>query len=698
MKKLIISILLVSFSVLAFSQTMPNYYVPASGTNTYATNIGSLKSYNNAIAFVSFSVANTGASTININSMGAIPLRKWNGSSWVTLSSGDIKTGRDYRISYDTTNGWFRLEILADAYQLGPSVMGVPTNISGPITNIAAGSDGQVLRLSGGTLGFGGLDLSDPDATSNSLPATNVSFSPSGGISNGNVQTALTEVDAEKTSLIWSDNEQTTSYTGALTDINKVIQMNSASALNFTVPPNSSVAYPIGTYLIVRQKGAGTVTIVEGVGVTVTEPAGGAMDTPGQGLSVTLHKTGTNTWDLENGSAGGGGGGTVTSVSGTTNRITSTGGTTPVIDISATFEALLGKVASPLSQFSSTTSSQLAGVISDETGSGALVFGTSPTLTTPNLGTPSAVVLTNATGLPAASETFQGAAELATQAETNTGTDDARIVTPLKRKVANAVRSDKTGAYTLASTDDQTEITFNSASDAVLTIGTQAAGFMCAVSNIGIGTISFTGSGVTISGSTSLPGGTVSGAFIRFTSTTTAYVISGNSVSFNNISNKPTTMAGYGITNGLTVLNAQTTTVGNVGTGDDVLHTYTVPSGTLGTNGESISAYSAGTFATSVNSKRLRVKLGATTIFDSGALSITTTADWSLKIEIVRVSNTSQKNTITLTTSSGTLMAYTDYSTSAETLSTSLALVVSGEATADNDIVEELFKVKKEGI
>jgi len=41
---------------------------------------------------------------------------------------------------------------------------------------------------------------------------------------------------------------------------------------------------------------------------------------------------------------------------------------------------------SPLSQFASTTSAQLAGVISDETGSGSLVFATSPTLVTPVLG------------------------------------------------------------------------------------------------------------------------------------------------------------------------------------------------------------------------------------------------------------------------------------------------------------------------
>lgn len=46
-----------------------------------------------------------------------------------------------------------------------------------------------------------------------------------------------------------------------------------------------------------------------------------------------------------------------------------------------------------LSQFASTSSSELAGVISDETGSGALVFATSPTLVTPTLGAASATSL-----------------------------------------------------------------------------------------------------------------------------------------------------------------------------------------------------------------------------------------------------------------------------------------------------------------
>lgn len=44
--------------------------------------------------------------------------------------------------------------------------------------------------------------------------------------------------------------------------------------------------------------------------------------------------------------------------------------------------------SNPLSQFASTTSLQLLGVMSDETGTGSLVFATSPTLVTPILGTP----------------------------------------------------------------------------------------------------------------------------------------------------------------------------------------------------------------------------------------------------------------------------------------------------------------------
>lgn len=49
------------------------------------------------------------------------------------------------------------------------------------------------------------------------------------------------------------------------------------------------------------------------------------------------------------------------------------------------------------------SSANLRTLLTDETGTGAAVFATSPTLVTPALGTPSAAVLTNAIGLPVAS-------------------------------------------------------------------------------------------------------------------------------------------------------------------------------------------------------------------------------------------------------------------------------------------------------
>lgn len=61
------------------------------------------------------------------------------------------------------------------------------------------------------------------------------------------------------------------------------------------------------------------------------------------------------------------------------------------------------------------TSVNLKALLTDETGSGALVFATSPTLVTPALGTPSALVLTNATGLTTSGV---AAATLVTASET----------------------------------------------------------------------------------------------------------------------------------------------------------------------------------------------------------------------------------------------------------------------------------------
>jgi hypothetical protein len=87
---------------------------------------------------------------------------------------------------------------------------------------------------------------------------------------------------------------QTTSYTLVLGDGGKAVEMNSASALNLTVPPNSAVAFPVGTVIETAQIGAGQVTLVPGSGVTLRSPNG--LRTRAQYSSVSLRKKATDEW------------------------------------------------------------------------------------------------------------------------------------------------------------------------------------------------------------------------------------------------------------------------------------------------------------------------------------------------------------------------------------------------------------------
>lgn len=75
------------------------------------------------------------------------------------------------------------------------------------------------------------------------------------------------------------------------------------------------------------------------------------------------------------------------------------------------------------------SSANLAAAVTDETGSGSLVFATSPTLVTPNLGTPSAATLTNATGLPISTGVSGLGTGVATFLETPSSANLAAAVT-----------------------------------------------------------------------------------------------------------------------------------------------------------------------------------------------------------------------------------------------------------------------------
>lgn len=128
----------------------------------------------------------------------------------------------------------------------------------------------------------------------------------------------------------------------------------------------------------------------------------------------------------------------------------------------ATTDTLTNKTINLASNTLTATSAQLAAAVSDETGTGALVFANSPTLVTPALGTPSSATLTNATGLPVAT----GISGLGTGVATF-------LATPSSANLASAVTDETgTGALVFASSPTLTTPNLGTPSAATLTNAT----------------------------------------------------------------------------------------------------------------------------------------------------------------------------------------------------------------------------------
>jgi hypothetical protein len=93
-------------------------------------------------------------------------------------------------------------------------------------------------------------------------------------------------------------NQQTgTTYTLVLADAsNKLVELSNTSAITVTVPLNSSVAYPVGSQIMLLQTNTGQVTVAGAGGVTVNSNPG--LKLRAQWSSATLIKRATDTWVL----------------------------------------------------------------------------------------------------------------------------------------------------------------------------------------------------------------------------------------------------------------------------------------------------------------------------------------------------------------------------------------------------------------
>lgn len=108
----------------------------------------------------------------------------------------------------------------------------------------------------------------------------------------GDVTTLEGEVDALS---IVTENPQTDDYVLVLADANKLVSIDKSVACTVTVPPNSSVAFPVGTMILIEQAGAGQATITAGSGVTINSYES-ALKLVGQYATCSLYKTATDTW------------------------------------------------------------------------------------------------------------------------------------------------------------------------------------------------------------------------------------------------------------------------------------------------------------------------------------------------------------------------------------------------------------------
>ncbi len=94
---------------------------------------------------------------------------------------------------------------------------------------------------------------------------------------------------------IQQNNQTGTTYTFVLSDAGKLVTSSNGSAQTFTVPPNSSVAFPVGTQIMVQNVGSANCTLAQGSGVTINSKDSN-KEIDGQYASAALIKTATDVW------------------------------------------------------------------------------------------------------------------------------------------------------------------------------------------------------------------------------------------------------------------------------------------------------------------------------------------------------------------------------------------------------------------
>jgi hypothetical protein len=230
-----------------------------------------------------------------------------------STSTQVIKNGR---VRYDSTSQKFRFRQNGEWVGLGSGGSGAGL-VDADYGDITVSGTGTVMTIDNGVITGAKLGaissaqlataLSDESGSGTVVFSSYADAKVADAINNGTTTIAPSQnavYDALNTGVV---NTFTSDHVLALTDITNLkghVRMNlTSTGNNVTVPPNSMVAFPIGTEISLIQVGTGVTTVVEGSGVTITPPAGGSLVSPGQGQPMVLKKISTDGWELYNGNA-----------------------------------------------------------------------------------------------------------------------------------------------------------------------------------------------------------------------------------------------------------------------------------------------------------------------------------------------------------------------------------------------------------
>ena len=242
----------------------------------------------------------------DVTSVGnATTVVKLNGTSLAGLATGLLKN--------TTGTGVPSIAVQADITALlGAGSITNTMLANSAIANLSGSNTGdQTITLTGAVTGSGvgsfattlnnasvtGQVLTGYASSTGTISATDTILSAINKL-NGNMA-----VSGSSSSSVTFNNQVGTTYTTVLSDgsytgnAGALVTFTNAATQTVTIPPNSTVAYPVGTTLQLVQLGTGKVTIAPGSGVTINSN-GGLKSIAAQYVAVTLIKTATNTWLL----------------------------------------------------------------------------------------------------------------------------------------------------------------------------------------------------------------------------------------------------------------------------------------------------------------------------------------------------------------------------------------------------------------